>query len=227
MKENVAAGILLRAGWPRLVTEGAGFLDPMCGSGTIVIEAALIAAGRAPGLGRDYFGFLGWRGHEPQLWAAIREQALAQVREPPPADPAAAGPGPRCGQRAGRDRQCPARRHRPVGALRDRPAGAGRAASRPGRWSAGDQSALRRALGGRRRRARRAPGTGDRAARALPGLARRGVDGNAGVGAGAGHPGTPYPHHVERRHRVPPAASDRGGGELPGGGGAAHRAEHR
>src|SRR5580658_146152 len=86
LKENVAAGILLRAGWPQLAAEGAGFLDPMCGSGTLVIEAALIAAGRAPGLGRDYFGFSGWRGHDAQLWERVRDSAQAQVREVPPPD---------------------------------------------------------------------------------------------------------------------------------------------
>jgi 23S rRNA (guanine2445-N2)-methyltransferase / 23S rRNA (guanine2069-N7)-methyltransferase len=84
LKENVAAGILLRAGWPQLADEGAGFLDPLCGSGTLVIEAALIAAHRAPGLGREYFGFLGWRGHDPQLWARVQGVAQAQVREVPP-----------------------------------------------------------------------------------------------------------------------------------------------
>jgi 23S rRNA (guanine2445-N2)-methyltransferase / 23S rRNA (guanine2069-N7)-methyltransferase len=84
LKENVAAGILLRSGWPQLAAEGAGFLDPMCGSGTLVIEAALIAAGRAPGLGRDYFGFLGWRGFDAPLWARVQAEARAQVREVPP-----------------------------------------------------------------------------------------------------------------------------------------------
>ncbi len=85
LKENVAAGILLRAGWPALAADGAGFLDPLCGSGTLVIEAAFIAAHRAPGLGREYFGFIGWRGHDPQLWAQVLSQAQAQVREAPPA----------------------------------------------------------------------------------------------------------------------------------------------
>ena len=80
LKENVAAGILLRAGWPQLAAEGAGFLDPMCGSGTLVIEAALIAAGRAPGLLRDYFGFLGWRRHDAVCWARVLAGAQAQVR---------------------------------------------------------------------------------------------------------------------------------------------------
>jgi 23S rRNA (guanine2445-N2)-methyltransferase / 23S rRNA (guanine2069-N7)-methyltransferase len=84
LKENVAAGMLLRAGWPQLAADGAGFLDPLCGSGTLVIEAALITAGRAPGLGREYFGFLGWRGHDPQLWQQVRANAQAQVREVPP-----------------------------------------------------------------------------------------------------------------------------------------------
>jgi 23S rRNA (guanine2445-N2)-methyltransferase / 23S rRNA (guanine2069-N7)-methyltransferase len=84
LKENVAAGILLRAGWPQLAADGAGFLDPLCGSGTLVIEAALIAAQRAPGLGRDYFGFLGWRGHDPARWARVQTAAHARVREVPP-----------------------------------------------------------------------------------------------------------------------------------------------
>jgi 23S rRNA (guanine2445-N2)-methyltransferase / 23S rRNA (guanine2069-N7)-methyltransferase len=84
LKENVAAGILLRAGWPQLAAEGAGFLDPMCGSGTLVIEAALMAAGRAPGLLRDYFGFIGWRGHDAARWARVLAGAQAQVRTVPP-----------------------------------------------------------------------------------------------------------------------------------------------
>ena len=61
LKENVAAGILLRSGWAQLAASGADFLDPMCGSGTIVIEAAMIAADMAPGMSREYFGLLGWR----------------------------------------------------------------------------------------------------------------------------------------------------------------------
>ena len=80
LKENVAAGVLMRAGWPPLAARGAEFLDPMCGSGTLVIEAALIAAERAPGLLRDYFGFLGWRGHDPTLWARVRAEAQARSR---------------------------------------------------------------------------------------------------------------------------------------------------
>ena len=69
LRENVAAGILLRAQWPQIAAAGGEFLDPMCGSGTFVIEAAWIAANIAPGLMREYFGFLGWRGHDAALWA--------------------------------------------------------------------------------------------------------------------------------------------------------------
>ena len=84
LKENVAAGMLMRCGWPEMAAAGAQFLDPMCGSGTLVIEAALIAADVAPGLGRDYYGFMGWRGHDPQLWQDVLDAAEARVRTPPP-----------------------------------------------------------------------------------------------------------------------------------------------
>ena len=80
LKENVAAGMLMRCGWPQMAAAGAEFLDPMCGSGTLVIEAALIAADRAPGLSREYFGFLGWRGHDAALWESVRNDAEARVR---------------------------------------------------------------------------------------------------------------------------------------------------
>lgn len=80
LKENVAAGVLLRAGWEALALQGAEFLDPMCGSGTLCIEAALIAADRAPGLMREHFGFLGWRGHDAALWSRLRDEAEARAR---------------------------------------------------------------------------------------------------------------------------------------------------
>lgn len=47
----------------------------MCGSGTLPIEAALMAGDCAPGLTRDYFGFLGWRQHDAALWTALIEEA--------------------------------------------------------------------------------------------------------------------------------------------------------
>ena len=81
LRENLAAGILLRAGWPEMAAAGAAFLDPLCGSGTLPIEAALMAAGRAPGLQRDYWGFSGWRGHDAALWEHTLAEARALARD--------------------------------------------------------------------------------------------------------------------------------------------------
>ncbi len=75
LKENLAAGILLRAGWPATAATGGAFVDPMCGSGTLAIEAALIAADIAPGLVRKQFGFERWKQHDPDAWRAIRSAA--------------------------------------------------------------------------------------------------------------------------------------------------------
>lgn len=75
LKENLAAAILLRAGWPELAKEGGALLDPMCGSGTLLIEGALMAADWAPGLQRSYFGFLGWKKHQTVLWQALLREA--------------------------------------------------------------------------------------------------------------------------------------------------------
>jgi 23S rRNA (guanine2445-N2)-methyltransferase / 23S rRNA (guanine2069-N7)-methyltransferase len=83
LKENVAAGMLMRSGWAEMAAAGAQFLDPMCGSGTLVIEAAMIAADIAPGLTRDYYGFLGWRGHDAQVWGEVLEEARGRVRVQP------------------------------------------------------------------------------------------------------------------------------------------------
>jgi 23S rRNA (guanine2445-N2)-methyltransferase / 23S rRNA (guanine2069-N7)-methyltransferase len=81
IKENLAAALLIRAGWPALAEAGAPLLDPMCGSGTILIEAAWIAGDHAPGLLRDYYGFLGWRGHDAAAWhellAEAKQRAIA------------------------------------------------------------------------------------------------------------------------------------------------------
>ena len=75
LKENVAAAVLLRAGWPAVNERGGMLLDPMCGSGTFLTEAALIAADAAPSLDRNYFGFCGWRGHDAALWEGLRAEA--------------------------------------------------------------------------------------------------------------------------------------------------------
>jgi 23S rRNA (guanine2445-N2)-methyltransferase / 23S rRNA (guanine2069-N7)-methyltransferase len=75
LKENLAAGILLRAGWPKIAKEGGALLDPMCGSGTFLIEAALIAADIAPGLARAGFGFERWLNHQNDIWLELRDEA--------------------------------------------------------------------------------------------------------------------------------------------------------
>jgi 23S rRNA (guanine2445-N2)-methyltransferase / 23S rRNA (guanine2069-N7)-methyltransferase len=78
LKENLAAALLLRCGWPAIAAQGGAFVDPMCGSGTFVIEAALIAADIAPGLLRRRFGFERWRQHDASAWSALREAAVAR-----------------------------------------------------------------------------------------------------------------------------------------------------
>ncbi len=75
LKENLAAGILQRAGWAEIARQGGGMVDPMCGSGTLPIEAAMIAADIAPGIDRPYWGFSGWKGHDTDLWAALLADA--------------------------------------------------------------------------------------------------------------------------------------------------------
>jgi 23S rRNA (guanine2445-N2)-methyltransferase / 23S rRNA (guanine2069-N7)-methyltransferase len=75
LKENLAAAILLLAGYPEVVEKGGGLVDPMCGSGTLPLEAALIATRTAPGLSRRRWGFLAWKKHDPKLWEKLRTEA--------------------------------------------------------------------------------------------------------------------------------------------------------
>ncbi|MCB9761522.1 MAG: hypothetical protein H6739_16885 [Alphaproteobacteria bacterium] len=81
LKETLAAGILRYAGWPR----AGALVDPMCGSGTFLLEAAGMLADRAPGLTRPRWGFTGWRGHDPRLWRSLVQEAEARVRPLPEA----------------------------------------------------------------------------------------------------------------------------------------------
>ncbi|MFV9997252.1 MAG: bifunctional 23S rRNA (guanine(2069)-N(7))-methyltransferase RlmK/23S rRNA (guanine(2445)-N(2))-methyltransferase RlmL [Arsenophonus endosymbiont of Dermacentor nuttalli] len=67
IKENLGAAIVLRSGWQ----PGLPMVDPMCGSGTLLIEAAMMACDRAPGLERQFWGFQGWSGFNSQLWEAL------------------------------------------------------------------------------------------------------------------------------------------------------------
>ena len=81
LRENLAAAILIRAGWPEAAARGHPFVDPMCGSGTLPIEAALIAGDIAPGLGREHFGFLGWKGFERGVWRTLLVDARFRAKE--------------------------------------------------------------------------------------------------------------------------------------------------
>jgi 23S rRNA (guanine2445-N2)-methyltransferase / 23S rRNA (guanine2069-N7)-methyltransferase len=75
LKENLAAAILIRAGWPEIAAAGGALVDPMCGSGTLLLEAALIAGDIAPGLLRPHYGFLRWLGHDAPCWEQLLEEA--------------------------------------------------------------------------------------------------------------------------------------------------------
>ena len=75
MKENLAAAMLIRSGWPKIAKTGGSLLDPMCGSGTLLLEGAMMAADFAPGLLRDYFGFIGWKKHDALCWQTLRVEA--------------------------------------------------------------------------------------------------------------------------------------------------------
>jgi 23S rRNA (guanine2445-N2)-methyltransferase / 23S rRNA (guanine2069-N7)-methyltransferase len=81
LKENLAAAVLLAAGWQEAARDGWAFSDPMCGSGTLVIEAAGIASDRAPGLLRQRWGFSNWLGHDEEVWARLLEEADDRAEE--------------------------------------------------------------------------------------------------------------------------------------------------
>lgn len=75
LKENLAAALLLRADWPGMAARGGALIDPLCGSGTLLIEGAMMAMEIAPGLLRRRWGFSGWLGHVPALWQEVLEDA--------------------------------------------------------------------------------------------------------------------------------------------------------
>ena len=78
LKENLAAAILQRSGWDVIAKNNGALMDPMCGSGTLLIEGAWMAANIAPGVQREYFGFLGWKQHQPKLWCQLLNAAIQQ-----------------------------------------------------------------------------------------------------------------------------------------------------
>ena len=75
LKENLAAGMVMLTGWDRVEP----LFDPMCGSGTLLIEAALMALAIPPGARRT-FGFEKLNRHDPAKWAAVRETAMARAQ---------------------------------------------------------------------------------------------------------------------------------------------------
>ncbi|MFW7610453.1 bifunctional 23S rRNA (guanine(2069)-N(7))-methyltransferase RlmK/23S rRNA (guanine(2445)-N(2))-methyltransferase RlmL [Klebsiella pneumoniae] len=77
IKENLAAAIVMRSGW----VPGTPLLDPMCGSGTLLIEAAMLATDRAPGLHRGHWGFGGWAQHDVAIWKEVKAEAQTRARQ--------------------------------------------------------------------------------------------------------------------------------------------------
>lgn len=83
LKETLAAAVLLRGDWPRIHAEGGTLLDPMCGSGTLLIEGALMAADVAPGLMREAQALRTpsrWRQFDAVTWRALLDDAEARAR---------------------------------------------------------------------------------------------------------------------------------------------------
>jgi putative N6-adenine-specific DNA methylase len=81
LNEALAAALVLRTGWKG----ERPFADPLCGSGTLPIEAAWLALRRPPGLTRKRFGFQGWMDYDVGLWTALRDEARRGVLRSLPA----------------------------------------------------------------------------------------------------------------------------------------------
>lgn len=84
IKENLAFALLMRSGWFDAINQGktVPLFDPMCGSGTILIEAAQYAAGIAPGLSREHWGFSHWKGHDIPLWFKLIDEVKEKSKQP-------------------------------------------------------------------------------------------------------------------------------------------------
>lgn len=81
LNEALAAGLILLSGWQ----PATPLVDPLCGSGTICIEAAWLALHRPPGLTRKRFGFMGWMDYDVALWTALRDEARRAMLKQLPA----------------------------------------------------------------------------------------------------------------------------------------------
>ena len=77
INEVLAAGLILLTGWDGQTN----FIDPMCGSGTFLIEAAMIAKSIPAGYFRQYYGFQKWKDYDKDLWKAIKEEANSRIHD--------------------------------------------------------------------------------------------------------------------------------------------------
>ena len=77
MQETLAAAVVLTTGW----TGDGNLINPMCGTGTLAIEATLIALGRAPGLLRSNFGFMHLKGFDESSWKTLRRKIRAEAKD--------------------------------------------------------------------------------------------------------------------------------------------------
>ncbi len=78
LKENLAAAMLHKSEWPEIAASGGSLVDPMCGSGTLLIEGALMAANIAPGLFRQDWSCKHWQQHDHKLWLKLVESARVE-----------------------------------------------------------------------------------------------------------------------------------------------------
>jgi len=81
LRETTAAAVLAMSGWSEIAGNGGGFVDPVCGSGTLLAEAAMMAVGAPPGIHRKYWGFEGSRLHNDNLWRRILNDASIRYGE--------------------------------------------------------------------------------------------------------------------------------------------------
>ncbi len=81
LRETTAAAVLAMSGWSEIAGNGGGFVDPVCGSGTLLAEAAMMAVGAPPGIHRKYWGFEGLRLHNDNLWRRILNDATIRYGE--------------------------------------------------------------------------------------------------------------------------------------------------
>ena len=76
LSEVLAAGMILLSGWKGEVP----FIDPFCGSGTLLVEAAMILADQAPGLWRSEYGFMRWKNYDPRIWKRLKAEAESTIQ---------------------------------------------------------------------------------------------------------------------------------------------------